>query len=84
MSHGPSENAFSVQKEKAGLVPLLSSVEDVDTTGVHPLPFPFPVGAKLSLLLRPCEHPPRDRFAFSQRAHGCACPHCYQEAMNPR
>jgi hypothetical protein len=39
MPHGPSENAFSVQKKKASLVPLLSGVEDIDTTGVHPLPF---------------------------------------------
>jgi hypothetical protein len=43
-----SQNARRVRREKAGLAPLLrNSVEDVNTTRAHPLPFSFPVGAEL-------------------------------------
>ena len=47
MPYASSQNARRVRREKAGLAPLLrNSVEDINTTRAHPLPFTFPVGAE--------------------------------------
>ena len=47
MPYGPSHNSRRVRRKKAGLTPLLRySVEDVDTTRAHLLPFSLPVGAE--------------------------------------
>jgi hypothetical protein len=46
MPYGPSETTRSAQKKRSGLVPLLSSVEDIDTAGAHSFPCSFPVGAE--------------------------------------
>lgn len=71
MPHGPSETTRSVQKKEAALVALLSGVEDVDTTGVNPLPFPFPVGAE-PFVAPPLRAPASRQVCPSLAAHACA------------